>query len=86
MKFPDAKFIAPGALYEFFFEDVFNRIATIVPKGSQQDFPLDLYIQSADAKPYIAHGFLTGKWEKDEMKIYSTTNSPKQEPWPANVK
>jgi hypothetical protein len=83
-RFPDPKFVPPGATYQFFFlEDFWTKIAAGLPKGSQQDIPWDFYLLSADGKQYVARGFVKARWEGDELKLYSTLTAVKQEQWPA---
>jgi hypothetical protein len=84
-KFTDERFVSPGAGYAFFADSLFKSAVDSVPKGQQRDVPLDLYLESADGKQYIAHGFLTEKWEGDVMKFYTTTTSVKPEKWPGDV-
>jgi len=85
VKFEAPRFIVPGATYQFFVENLFTKISLLVPRDSERSFPLDLYMRSADGKPYVAHGVLTGRWEKDELKVYSTTTSITQTEWPDGV-
>jgi hypothetical protein len=85
VQFVDERFISPGGGYSFFGETLFNAAAIAVPKGQEKNVPFDLYLESAEGKPYIAHGFLTEKWEGENMKIYSTTTSVKPETWPADI-
>jgi hypothetical protein len=85
-QFTDERFLPPGGSYAFFVDSVFKSATELVPKGTQRNVPLDLYLESADGKQYVAHGFLTEKWEGDVMKIYTTTTSVKPENWPAGLK
>lgn len=85
VQFVDERFIPPGGIYSFFEDLIFNSATDLVPKGTQRDVPLDLYVESADAKQYVVHGFLTEKWEGDAMKLYSTITAVKIENWPATI-
>jgi hypothetical protein len=85
VKFAQPRFVVPGAAYEFFLEEAFNRLSQTVPKGTQQDLPEDLYIKSADGKPYVVHDVLRALWEGDNFKIYSTTTAITQEEWPKEI-
>jgi hypothetical protein len=85
VQFADERFISPGGGYQFFGETLFTTAANSVPKGQEKDVPFDLFLESAEGKQYIAHGFLTEKWEGEIMKVYSTTTSVKPEKWPADV-
>ena len=84
-KFDSPKFVAPGTQVEFFLEDAFAHLALLVPKGSKQTFPLEFYVLSADGKPYVIRGVVSGMWEKDQFNLYSTIASIKQEGWPKEV-
>lgn len=84
-KFDNPKFIAPGTQVEFFLENAFTHLASLVPKESKRTFPLEFYVLSADGKPYIVRGVVSGLWEKDQFNLYSTIASIKQEAWPKEV-
>ena len=84
-KFDSPKFVAPGTQVEFFLEDAFAHLALLVPKESKRTFPLEFYVLSADGKPYIVRGVVSGLWEKDQFNLYSTIASIKQEAWPKEV-
>jgi hypothetical protein len=86
VKFNDERFIAPGSAYEFFQWGAIFDLAKALPKGTTKTVPLDFYLLSADAKPYIAHTLLYEVWEADEMKLYPSVQSVKQETWPVDAK
>lgn len=85
-KFPDERFIPPGGGYIFFLDDVYKLAAISVPRSSQKQVPLELYVQSADGREYVMHGFLLEKWEKDELNFYPTMTGVKLENWPAGIR
>jgi hypothetical protein len=84
-KFDNPKFIVPGTQVEFFLENAFTHLASLVPRETERTFPLEFYLLSADGKPYIVRGVVSGLWEKDQFNLYSTISSIKQEAWPKEV-
>jgi hypothetical protein len=85
VKFPDDKFIPSGDKYDFFEEGIYKNAALAVPKGSEKQIPLEVYVQAADQKHYVVHSYLLLKWENDTVKLYPTINSIKQEQWPPGI-
>jgi hypothetical protein len=85
-KFTDERFIAPASTYNFFNWSVVFDEAKAISKGSTRTVSLDFLILSADAKQYIAHAQLYEVWEEEDMKLYPSVQSVKQEPWPVDSK
>jgi hypothetical protein len=86
LKFADERFIAPGASYSFFMDPFYENAAAKIVKGAENRVDFDLYLRSANGKPYIAHSYIIERWDKDVMKFLTTTVSVRQEDWPANVR
>jgi hypothetical protein len=84
-KFPDERFLPPGGGYFFSIETVFKTAAEQVVAGTQRKVALDLYLLSADGKQYVCHGYILETWEKDQIKLYPTVTTVKQEAWPPQV-
>jgi hypothetical protein len=84
-KFESPKFIPPAAQVEFFIENAFTNLELLVPKGSNRTFSLEFYVLSANGKPYVIRGVVTGMWEKEKFNLYSTVASIKQEGWPKEI-
>jgi hypothetical protein len=72
--------VTPGGLYKITALPVENAMAT-VPKGSQTNIPMRLYLRNAREEEFILDQNISVLWEADKVVVKSQTMSIRPERW-----
>jgi hypothetical protein len=73
--------IAPGGYYYFDFTSNRQEFAQKLPKDRESLIPFDVYLKTANGKPYVVETLLVVSWQGDALRIRTQITSIRPSKW-----
>jgi hypothetical protein len=77
----EGRVIAPTGYYYFDFTSNRQEFAQKLPKGSESRIPFDVYLKTANGKPYVVETLLVASWQSDALQIRTQITSVRPSKW-----